>query len=63
MHTDMGTLKPCEHCVQSKAKQKNVQKESVTQKTDIPGHRLYLHLFKVTITTETTENATINRDN
>jgi hypothetical protein len=58
-----GTLKPCEHCTQSKAKQENVRKESVAQKTDVPGHRLYLDLSKVMIKTETAESATINRDN
>ncbi len=57
-----GTLKPCEHCAQSKAKQKNVHKESATQKTDVPEHRLYLDLSKVTIKTGTTENFTINHD-
>jgi hypothetical protein len=58
-----GTLKPCEHCAQSKAQQKNVRKESVAQKTDVPGHRLYLDLSKVTIKMETAESATINHDN
>ena len=58
-----GTLKPCKHCAQSKAKQKNVRKESVEQKSDVPGHRMYLDLSKVTNKTETTESATINRDN
>ena len=28
-----GTFRPCKHCAKSKAKQKNVQKESVVEKT------------------------------
>ena len=58
-----GTLKPCEHCARSKAKQKNVRKESVAPKADVPGHRLYLDLSKVTVKSETSENVSINRDN
>jgi hypothetical protein len=58
-----GTLKPCEHCAQSKARQKNVRKESNTPKTDVPGHRIYLDLSKITIKTEASSDTTINRDN
>jgi hypothetical protein len=43
-----GTLMSCEHCARSKAKQKNVQKDSTTPKADVPGHRLYLDVSKVT---------------
>ncbi len=32
-------------------------------KTDIPGHRIYLDLSKVTIKMEASDNATISRDN
>ena len=55
-----GVLKPCKHCVQSKARQKNVQKESNMPKTDICGHRIYLDLSKVKIKTEETSDTTIN---
>ena len=58
-----GTLIPCEYCARFKAKQKNVQKESITPKSDVPGHRLYLDLSKVTIKSGTSENVTINCDN
>jgi len=58
-----GTLKPCKHCARSKAKQKNVHKESVAPKADVLGHRLYLDLSKVTVKSGTLENVTINHDN
>jgi hypothetical protein len=58
-----GTLTPCEYCARSKAKQKNVQKESITPKADVPGHRLYLDLSKVMVKSGISENVTINRDN
>ena len=35
-----GTLKPCEHRAQSKARQKNVRKESITPKMDILEDRI-----------------------
>jgi len=57
------TLMPCEYCAKSKAKQKNVRKESITPKADVPGHRLYLDLSKVMVKSGTSENVTINRDN
>lgn len=47
----------------SKAKQKNVHKESVAPKADIPGHRLYLDLSKVTVKSGTLEKVAINCDN
>ena len=49
MGPDTRTLKACKHWAKSKAKQKNVQKESVAEKDTVPGHRLYLDLSKVTI--------------
>ena len=52
-----GMLMPCEHCARSKAKQKNVQKANV------PWHRLYLDLSKVTVKSGSSENVTINCDN
>ena len=58
-----GSLKPCEHCTKSKAKQKNVRKESAAKKATVPGHRLYLDLSKVTGKLDTPANVTINQDN
>ena len=58
-----GTLMPCEYCARSKAKQKNVRKEFITLKVDVPGHKLYLDLSKVTVKSGTSENVTINHDN
>ena len=59
-----GSMKVCKHCVKAKAKQKNVQRESVNEKTSTPGHRLYLDLSKVTVKSKgTSENTTINHDN
>jgi hypothetical protein len=58
-----GTLMPCEYCARSKAKQKNVQKESATPKANVPGHRLYLDLSKVTVKSGTSAIVTINHDN
>ena len=52
-----GTLQTCKHCAKSKAKQKNVRKESVAQKSDVLGHRLCLELSKTTV--KSMENATI----
>ena len=37
------------HCVKSKAKQKNVAKESKHYKSTKPGERIYLNLSKVTV--------------
>ena len=58
-----GTLKPCKHCARLKAKQKNVRKESAALKADVPRHRLYLDLSKVTVTSGTSKNVSINHDN
>jgi hypothetical protein len=54
---------PYEYCARSKAKQKNVQKELITLKADVHGHRLYLDLSKVTVKSGTSVNVTINCDN
>jgi hypothetical protein len=51
-----------EHCVRSKVKQK-IQKDSTTPKANVPGHRLYLDLSKVTVKSGTSEKVTINWDN
>ena len=56
-------LNACKHCAKSKAKQKNVRKESVTEKATVLGHRLYLDLSKVTIKSGTSKIVTINQDN
>ena len=58
-----GTLKPCKHCARSKAKQENVRKESIAPKAEVPGHRLYLDLTKVTVKSGTSEKVAINCDN
>ena len=44
-----GKLKPCEHCVCSKTKQKNVSKESVAEKSKRPCERVYLDLSKIIV--------------
>ena len=49
--------------MKSKAKQKNVQKESAAKTATVPGHILYLDLSKVTVKSDTPENARINQDN
>ena len=36
-------------CETKKANQKNVRQDSVAPKADVPGHRLYLDLSKVTV--------------
>jgi hypothetical protein len=56
-------VKTCKHCAKSKARQKNVWKESVAPKLDVPGHRLYLDPSKVTVKSGTLENMTVNCDN
>ena len=58
-----STLMPCEYCARSKAKQKNVRKESITPIAHVPGHRLCLDLSKVTVKSGTSENETFNHDN
>lgn len=40
----MGHDVSCKHCLTTKAKQKKVQKESVTKKAKVPRNRLYLDL-------------------
>ena len=45
-----GALKPCVYCARSKARQKNVTKESKSEnKATEPGGRLFLDLTKVTV--------------
>ena len=58
-----STLKPCEHTSKSKARQKNVAKESTAEKTTVSGYHMYLDLLKVTINTGDGKLANINRDN
>ena len=55
-----GSLKPCEHCAKSKAKQKNVVKESSTEKATVLGHCLYLDLSKITVKAEGGKQCNIN---
>ena len=58
-----GALKTCKHCARAKAKQKNVRKESVTEKATVPRHCLYLDLSKVTVKSGMSKYASINQDN
>ena len=44
-----GTLDPCIHCTKSKAKQKNVCKESRNEKAKKVCKRVYMDLSKVTV--------------
>ena len=44
-----GTLRPCKHCAKAKVKQKNVCKQSTTEKAKKPGGRVYLDLSKVSV--------------
>ena len=44
-----GKLPPCVHCAKAKAKQKNVCKDSTSEKGREPGGRVYLDLSKVTV--------------
>ena len=56
-----GTMKPCLNCARSKAKQKNVIKKSVNEKSVKPCERLYLDLTKVTVPREDGGEHTITR--
>ena len=58
-----GSLKPCKHCAKSKAKQKNVVKESSVMKATVPGHHLYLDLSKITVKAGDGKQCDINQDN
>ena len=44
-----GTLGPCKHCAKTKAKQKNVCKESRSKKASKVCERVYMDLSKVTV--------------
>ncbi len=63
MGVDKRLTQTCKGCTKSKSKQKNLQKESAAEKANVPGHRLYLDLSKVTVKLDTPENVTINQDN
>ena len=56
-----GTMEPCFHCLQSKAKQKNVQKKSENEKSTKPCKRLYLDLTKVMVPKKDGGEHTISR--
>jgi hypothetical protein len=58
-----GVLKTREHYAMAKAKPKSVRKESVAEKANILGYRLYLGLSKGTDKSGTSKNAAINQDN
>ena len=42
-----GKLEPCEKCLIGKARQKNVLKETTTEKSKTPGHRLYIDISSI----------------
>ena len=44
-----GKLASCKHCAKSKAKQKNVSKESQSKKATEVYKRIYMDLSKVTV--------------
>ena len=44
-----GKLAPCKHCAKSKAKERNVSKESQSKKATEVCERIYLDLSKVTV--------------
>lgn len=45
-----GAFKPCVHCAKSKAKQKNVVKESISEdKAEKPGDRVFLDLTTISV--------------
>ena len=56
-----GKMKPCEYCVWSKAKQKNVCKKSTALKAEEPGGRVYLDLLKVTVSRDDGSDFELNR--
>lgn len=56
-------LNPCEHCACSKAKQKNVSKESVAEKAKRPCERVYLDLSKITVPHSDGSESAISKKN
>ena len=54
-------LKPCTHCAKSKAKQKNVCKESKSQKAEVQCGRVYLDLSKVTVSRDDGTDVDLNK--
>ena len=58
-----GKIKPCLHCARSKAKQKNVYKDSKSPKATEPGERVYLDLLKVTVSREGCLDFKMNQKN
>ena len=44
-----GNMKPCLVCAKAKAKQKNISKQSTSPKAMEPGGRVFLDLYKVTV--------------
>ena len=56
-------MKPCTHCATSKAKQKNVSKESEAKKATKPGGRIYLDLSKVTVRKDDGTEFELNKKN
>ena len=56
-----GKLKPCKHCAKSKAKQKNICKESKSQKAEVQCGRVYLDLSKVTVSRDDGTDVNLNQ--
>jgi len=56
-----GSSKPCEHCAQAKAKQKNVNKRSNHPKETKPGGGVYVDQTKVTVPLSDGTEAKITR--
>ena len=56
-----GTLRPCLHCAQSKAKQKNVCQLSTSTKAKEPGGRVYLDLSKVAVAKKDGSEVELNK--
>ena len=56
-------MKPCLHCARSKAKKKNVCKDSKSPKATEPGERVYLDLSNVTVSREDGSDFEINQKN
>ena len=54
-------MKPCKHCAKSKAKQKNVCKESKSQKAEVQCGRVYLDLSKVTVSRDDGTDVDLNQ--
>jgi len=57
-----GKRKPCEHCSKSKVNQNKVCKESTAPKEKHPGGRVYLDLFKATVSRDDGSDFDLNKN-